>query len=121
MGVVPIQLSIWSDIGPCDHIPTWQCDMTVDMFFMVGPFAGQAALSLLSAGTRPPHCFVVHLAALSPPRSPCRPATPREAASAPGAFRKTWGLALAHLPLRARLPFVVSSPSPIPFVSCHLL
>ncbi len=37
MGTVPVQLSLWNDVSPCDHVPTWAMDMAVDLFFMV-PF-----------------------------------------------------------------------------------
>jgi hypothetical protein len=36
LGIVPIQLSLWSDVGTCERVPTWFVDMAVDIFFMVG-------------------------------------------------------------------------------------
>ena len=35
MAVVPLQLSFWNYIGPCDRNPTANFDMFVDFFFMV--------------------------------------------------------------------------------------
>ncbi len=35
MGTVPVQFSLWSDISPCERVPTWAMDMAVDLFFMV--------------------------------------------------------------------------------------
>ena len=34
MCVVPVQLSLWDGIGPCEHVPTWEMDLGVDIFFM---------------------------------------------------------------------------------------
>ena len=42
MCVVPVQLSLWDGIGPCEHVPTWEMDLGVDIFFMVrGCIAGR--------------------------------------------------------------------------------
>ena len=32
--VIPLELSLWNDLGPCTPTPTLDSDMPVDLFFM---------------------------------------------------------------------------------------
>ncbi len=35
IGVVPVQLSFWANLGSCQRVPTMEFDMFVDLFFLV--------------------------------------------------------------------------------------
>ncbi len=54
MGTVPVQLSLWNDMDPCDRVPTWAFDMSVDIFFLVrlqtGFSYGKRGAARLGAG-----------------------------------------------------------------------